>query len=176
MLPAKSHPKGVWGGELGLPDPWHPPAGPTDGDTPIHGCGQPHLLPARIAWIAGSQLCRGPRQCKAIWLPTGLRPSRQLSQMGPGVAEDKEPLGPGHRTLGRCARLRSHFSHIGTAHDCSERRDTSKNVLVPKSAKQVGSVAGPLGTHWRGIPCAAPTPAAIPDVQVGMGPRGEECS
>lgn len=29
------------------------------------------------------------------------------------------------------------FSHIGTAHDCSERRDTSKNVLVPKSAKQM---------------------------------------
>lgn len=29
------------------------------------------------------------------------------------------------------------FSHIGTTHDCSERRDTSKNVLVPKSAKQM---------------------------------------
>lgn len=29
------------------------------------------------------------------------------------------------------------LSHIGTAHNCSERRDTSKNVLVPKSAQQV---------------------------------------
>ena len=44
------------------------------------------------------------------------------------------------------------FSHIGTAHDCSERRDTSKNVLVPKSAKQMVVVrtwgGGPAEGTW----------------------------
>lgn len=42
------------------------------------------------------------------------------------------------------------FSHIGTAHDCSERRDTSKNVLVPKSAKQMVVDLG-WGARWRDV-------------------------
>lgn len=50
------------------------------------------------------------------------------------------------------------FSHIGTAHDCSERRDTSKNVLVPKSAKQMVLEQALCGQSGRGGLC---TPAPL---------------
>lgn len=69
---ARSHPKGVLGARPGLCDPWHHPGWPTDGDCPPHphhGRGQPHLL-AQLR-LPGFQLCCGPRQCKAIRLPTG---------------------------------------------------------------------------------------------------------
>lgn len=72
-------------------------AGPTDGDPHLPCRRRPHLL-AQLR-LQDSQLGCGPRQCKAIRLPTGLRPSQQLSQMGQGASEDTAQ--PGHRTQGR---------------------------------------------------------------------------
>lgn len=143
------------------------PAGPTDGDPP--SCRrQPHLL-ARLR-LRGFQLRGGPGQCKAIWLPTGLRPSQQLSQMGQGGGE--EPLGPGPRRRGGERGCGACFSHIGTAHDCSERRDTSKNVLVPKSAKQM-VVVRPGGAALEGLLASLhPWKQPVPDVQAHYGASG----
>lgn len=54
------------------------------------------------------------------------------------------------------------FSHIGTAHDCSERRDTSKNVLVPKSAKQMVLEQALWGQKMRSLyPCTPGNSATI---------------
>lgn len=72
------------------------------------------------------------------------------------------------------------LSHIGTAHNCSERRDTSKNVLVPKSAQQVVVVctlwgqAGGAGVG-RGLkrPWKQPFPKSRPAVMGAQrGGRG----
>lgn len=68
---------------------------------------------------------------------------------------------------GRCNTC---FSHIGTAHDCSERRDTSKNVLVPKSAKQMGLVQALWGHTGQGLCIPAPQ---ISDVQALSEAEGE---
>lgn len=57
---------------------------------------RPHLL-AQLR-LLDFQLHCGPRHCKSIWLPTGLQPSKQLSQMGPGAS--KEPWGPDTRCGG----------------------------------------------------------------------------
>ena len=61
------------------------------------------------------------------------------------------------------------FSHIGTAHDCSERRDTSKNVLVPKSAKQMVVVrtwgGGPAEGTWYLKHRCGPWKQPVSDVQ-----------
>lgn len=54
------------------------------------------------------------------------------------------------------------FSHIGTAHDCSERRDTSKNVLVPKSAKQMVLEQALWGQSRGGLCTPAPLETVRP--------------
>ena len=70
----------------------------------------------------------------------------------------------------------SRFSHIGTAHDCSERRDTSKNVLVPKSAKQmvvVQTLWGPAGgvgiLSIPALPGRSPFPTSRPTGEARVG-------
>lgn len=169
-----SHPKGVLEAELGLSDPQHHPDWPYRWCPPPHCHRRPHLL-AQLR-LLGFQFCCSPRQCKAIWLPTGLQPSQQRSQMGQGGGEE-ETLRPGHKTRGEVTvTAASRFSHIGTAHDCSERRDTSKNVLVPKSAKQIAVVQAPWGHAEGGLGLPDPWKQAVSDVQASSGPEGVRCS
>lgn len=51
---------------------------------------------------------------------------REISE-SPGVIDPGSLLSAGRTSL---------FSYIGTTHDCSSNREQSKNVLVPKWAKE----------------------------------------
>lgn len=160
------------GAELGLPDPWHPPGWPYRWlVTPLLHCRrQSHLL-AQLR-LLGFQLCCGPRQCKVIWEPAGLQPSQPLSRWARVASRS---WGPDTRHGEVSIAAGFHFSHIGTAHDCSERRDTSKNVLVPKSAKQMVVVQPSRGSAGAGSwhPCG-PWKQPVSDVQSHLRARGVE--
>lgn len=85
MLPVEVSPQGCARGKKGLSELSSvvPEACPTDGDSHLHPGAIPSAGPAQIAQLP---LHYGPRQCKAIWLPTrlGRCPHPALSQMGWG--------------------------------------------------------------------------------------------